>query len=229
MTHRFYVYQYLRIDGTPYYIGKGSGRRFKSKGKNEFRPPSHDRIEIIVENLCEEDAFRLEQYLISWWGRKDIGTGILRNRTDGGEGSSNFSSETREKLREAGYRHIISEKGRKKISDANKGNKYSLGRPVTEANRIRFIESRLGNTYRLGKTHTEEAKEKIRAARKLQVSPSLGKTRSEEQKQRISLGISNQQRFTCVHCGIVAIIANINRWHNDKCKQRIIVEDLIQA
>ena len=84
----FYVYQYLREDGTPYYIGKGSGRRHLSRNRVVSPPTDKSRIQIIKDNLNEADAFTLETQLIIQYGRKDIGTGILRNKTNGGEGAS---------------------------------------------------------------------------------------------------------------------------------------------
>ena len=84
----FYVYAYLREDSTPYYIGKGKDRRAWSTQKVISVPEDSTRIQIIACNLSEPESLILEKKLISYYGRKDLGTGILRNLTDGGEGSS---------------------------------------------------------------------------------------------------------------------------------------------
>ena len=82
----FYVYMYLREDGTPYYVGKGIGNRVYSKNRR-VKPPPKNRI-IIQDRLTEEQAFQQEIEHIAFYGRKDNGTGMLRNLTDGGEGAS---------------------------------------------------------------------------------------------------------------------------------------------
>ena len=90
MTQFYYTYAYLREDRTPYYIGKGSGGRAYKKERREFKPPKDkSRIIFLKQNLTEEEAFKHEIYMIAVFGRKDLGTGILRNLTDGGEGVSN--------------------------------------------------------------------------------------------------------------------------------------------
>ena len=87
--NRFYTYAYLREDKTPYYIGKGQGNRAYNKNRR-VRPPKYkSKIIFLKQNLTEEEAFKHEIYMIAVLGRKDLGTGILHNRTDGGEGVSN--------------------------------------------------------------------------------------------------------------------------------------------
>lgn len=85
----YYTYAYLREDGTPYYVGKGRGRRIYERCRRIKPPKDKTKIIYLKQNLTEEDAFKHEKYIIAVLGRKDLGTGILRNLTDGGEGTSN--------------------------------------------------------------------------------------------------------------------------------------------
>jgi hypothetical protein len=155
---RFYTYAYLREDRTPYYIGKGKGRRAFRKEKTIPRPPE-DRILFLKTGLTEKEAFRHECYMIAVFGRKNNGTGILRNLTDGGEGHSG---------------HIPTEETRKKIGDAHRGRKRppevcekirraKLGHPTSEETRRKISEGKKGKGCI---PCSEEKKKKISEANK---------------------------------------------------------------
>jgi hypothetical protein len=145
MSNRnFYTYAYLREDGTPYYIGKGCGNR-AFKGHNVFVPPN-ERILFLKKNLTEEEAFRHEVYMIAVFGRKNIGTGILWNFTDGGEGTSGrvWTNEQREKISESLMGHPVSESTRERQSKNNWMRRQDI--PQSYRDKQREIALANGNT-----------------------------------------------------------------------------------
>ena len=127
----YYTYAFLRDDHTPYYIGKGKlNRAYKKRGGGVNRPRNKDKIVILKSSLTEAEAHKHEVYMISVLGRKDIGTGILRNRTDGGEGTSGrlVSEETKRKMSQSSLGNSPSPETRDKIAESVKGfNWYNDG------------------------------------------------------------------------------------------------------
>jgi hypothetical protein len=170
--NQYYIYSYLREDHSPYYIGKGSGKRAYTKGPKEVKPPrDKSRVRILKADLTEEEAFLLEKLYILMFGRIDLGTGILRNRSDGGDGASGAirSDETREKLRQANLGKQRPQWVYDKIAASNRGKKASAETRAKQS------------AARKGKTCTEEHKRKVSEAKK-------GFKHTEESKRKIGIG-----------------------------------------
>lgn len=112
----FYVYVYLNPlkNMQPFYVGRGKGdrafhhlRASSSRNRHKSRTISKIRREtggdpppVIIHKsgLSYDESCRIERELIAEYGRADLGTGTLTNLTDGGEGISGASEETRRQM-----------------------------------------------------------------------------------------------------------------------------------
>lgn len=208
----YYTYAYLREDGTPYYIGKGKNNR-ATREHNVAVPPS-DRILYLKKNLTEEEAHKHEIYMIGVFGRKDNGTGILRNLTDGGEGVSGrvMSEETRNKLKEkAKGRKPPSMKGRRHTEEAKeKMRQYATGRRQSKETRNKKSEKMKGKWNgggRMGMPHSEEAK------RKMSIS---------------AMGNSAKTYKICYNDGREEVIKNLSKFSRDNDYSRNQLNNVIR-
>lgn len=224
-TSKYYVYGYLRANastngavGSIYYVGKGTGKRAFDKGHGVRLPKDKRRIVFVAENLNEADAFQLEILLINLHGRIDLGTGILRNLTNGGDGSSGWvaSDETRKKMSlvqtgRTGY--WLGKTGDqnphtgKKLSDATKA-KLSLAHTGKKLSEVHKANMSLGlsgeKCYWYGKTLSDEHRKKLSLAKtgqknspetRAKLSSALaGKSKSPEHVAKIALALTGKKR-----------------------------------
>ena len=190
----YYVYEYLREDNTPYYVGKGRKNRAFTKQGHTVLPPNRDRIRIIKENLTDQEARDLEIFLIAKYGRKDLGTGILRNMTDGGDGSAGrvATKEMKDKLSKLNLGKKQSQETKDKRAESLRGQKRTANQ------RKRQSESAIKRWDNQDPIAEKIRREKIREARKKQVIETI--------------------QVTCPHCGKTGGNRIMPRYHFNNCK-----------
>ena len=203
-----YVYRHIRLDtNKPFYIGIGSDELYERANSNKSRNKHWThvvnkvqyRIEIILDDLTWEEACKKEQEFILLYGRKDLGTGILVNMTNGGEGLTNPGEELRQHMSNlkkgrpawnkglSGFIH--SEETKRKLA------LLSSGKSPSEETRKKLREKRVGKKPALGMKHTDEAKKKISDKTKGENNPFYGKTHNENTKSKLSSRHDKLLRF----------------------------------
>jgi hypothetical protein len=239
----YYVYAHLRVDGTPYYIGKGQKKRAWSTCRNIPRPKDDSRIVILESGLTEIGALALERFYIRWYGRRNNGTGILRNLTDGGDGNNGviMTEETKRKISKANsginnpfYGKKHSEETKKKYSESRSGpNNVNFGKVLSEEHRRKLSEALSGeNNPNFGKNYSEEHKKKItegvRSFYELNKgifsgknNPMFGQKHSEETKKKMSeIRKKSIKMICCEYCDKQLDQSNYVRWHGNNCKHK---------
>jgi hypothetical protein len=181
----------FREDGSPFYIGKGSGRRVLNHEKEAGRGVKSIKCAIIRrmlaagveiplvfirEGISEAEAFETEVALIKVLGRIDLRTGCLANMTDGGDGVSGASPEVNYKKGSALRGKPLTNEHKAHIGAGNLGKRRTPeAKAKMSAKKIGHIPSNLAELAagNIGRPCLAETRAKIGASNR-------GKVRSPE-------------------------------------------------
>jgi len=177
--NEFYVYLHTKEDGTPFYVGKGKGKRaFQKYGRSSWwnRTFAKYGLDVIFleENLPEEKAIESEIYWIKRIGRLDLKQGVLVNQTGGGDKGTTGRLNT--------------EEYKEKMRKVNLGNKYNLGKTHSLETKAKISLSQKGR-----KT-SKATKLKLRKAMLGEKNHMFGKKMSNEAIRKRSISRSGETR-----------------------------------
>jgi len=127
-----YVYTHTRLDTNEiFYVGIGSQDNYKRASStyqrtyywNNIVKKCGWKVEIVFDKLEWNEACLKEKELILKYGRIDLGTGLLVNLTDGGEGNfgRKASKETKAKMSKTRTGKKATSETKKKLSIIAKG------------------------------------------------------------------------------------------------------------
>ena len=154
------VYQHTRLDTNEIFyvgIGKEVKRAFnktnhRSKHWKSIINKTEYKIEVLFDNLTWNEACQIEQYLIKYYGRKDLKLGNLVNMTDGGDGTLGhiriikpLTDETRKRMSDVQKRNGISKEQRDKMNSGFKNmseeSKLSMSKTQFKPKKVINIET----------------------------------------------------------------------------------------
>lgn len=178
-----FAYVHCKPDLIPFYVGKGAVRRAKYLGeRNQYHQSvvnkygKHNILIGMLECSNEKLAFELEKGLIKCF--KKLGVKLC-NFTDGGEGTSNPSEESRKRMSDAAKKRGVSEECKKAKINALKG------KPLTEEHKDKLSKALKGKVF------TEEHKKNISISAKRRGMENVHKALAMKrlQQKQIKLGL----------------------------------------
>ena len=203
--YKHYVYGIISPNGNPFYIGKGQKFRFQYHLLEALNTNIQNLKLNIIRGLVnsnkklnykiygfynsDEYALDIEKFLILYYGRIDLNTGILTNLTDGG-GPRNCSPISIEKLSTSIKKYIITHPIEHKSyqKHATAGKRLPENREKYRISQLEYMEAFPEEHARhLEKTHITRRKPENRKAnsdklKKYFKNPTARKKNSDAQK-----------------------------------------------
>lgn len=224
----FYVYMYLdprkpgdynygdlHFDYEPFYVGKGSGDRYKGKHmcntllNGKITHIGKDNLIINIDIMPSEEAAHLNEIIrIAMIGRYDLGTGPLCNLTNGGDGfvGAKHTEDSKKKMSMSrkGIQNFLGKKHTKESIE--KIRKTSLGRNPSYETKRKLSLAAMGNKNALGHKRSQETKRKMSLAK-------IGKKCSDETKKKMSFARLGKRTSDETR---KKISLAVKKWHNEK-------------
>lgn len=208
LSKEYYVYIYYDVrpghEGAPFYVGKGTKLRYKRHLFETYRTTENKKkyaiinaiqkqgltpnIKIYANNLTEQQAYEIEEQLITQYGRRDIDAdGVLTNICESKRPPNNKG-----KIRPRGKLH------------PNFGKTLNLSTDERERRRQQIIKQgkkqKGENNPFYGKTHSPTSREKMSLAKKGN-KINQGRHPTEQTRKKIQQNNPNRKQIH-TPCGI---------------------------